>query len=120
MPPLSPWYAEIRFGLRTGRRRKKLLNVGFDIPAMAEPDPNRTVVERQACQLRSVTRRILAQWRGKSSNQTGCFAGGDSNKSEVANRGIRNLGSELNCSGLEQINQYALNITSTHADSLIC
>jgi len=35
-------------------------------------------------------------------------------------RGIAKLGSELDCSVLNQINQHALDITSTHANALIC
>jgi len=36
-----------------------------------------------------------------------------------AERRICTLGSELDCSGLKQINQRALNITATHANALL-
>ena len=40
-------------------------------------------------------------------------------KGEVAGREMPKLAGEFHCSGLEQINQYALHVTSAHAYALI-
>jgi hypothetical protein len=38
MPALAPGHAEVRYGFRTGRSRKELLNGRFRIPAAVERD----------------------------------------------------------------------------------